>query len=145
MRREGPSPELDLVPVMNLVTILIPFLLMASGMVAIAVVDTSLPAQSDKATASDIESHPQILIGNHQLAVIDPSGGRTDLSCSGRCQTPADIDLDGLTTALEGIRPTSGTTVTLAPADGVPYELIIAVMDASREADFPEVVMAAGG
>ena len=37
-------PELNLIPVMNLVTILIPFLLLSVEFVHLAVIDSSLPA-----------------------------------------------------------------------------------------------------
>jgi biopolymer transport protein ExbD len=37
------AEELDLVPIMNLVTILIPFLLMAAQFVSYAVIDSTLP------------------------------------------------------------------------------------------------------
>jgi hypothetical protein len=43
-KRAKLEDELDLVPIMNLVTILIPFLLMASSYVSLAVIDSTLPA-----------------------------------------------------------------------------------------------------
>jgi biopolymer transport protein ExbD len=43
-KRGEQAEELDLVPIMNLVTILIPFLLMASSFVSLAVIDSTLPA-----------------------------------------------------------------------------------------------------
>ena len=41
-RRTEPSQELNLVPIMNLVTILIPVLLMAAQFVSLAVIDSTL-------------------------------------------------------------------------------------------------------
>ena len=50
-KREMPEPEpLNLVPIMNLVTILIPVLLMAIKSLELAVIDTSLPAISPSVT-----------------------------------------------------------------------------------------------
>jgi hypothetical protein len=43
-KRGGEADELNLVPVMNLVTILIPFILMAAQFINLAVIDSTLPA-----------------------------------------------------------------------------------------------------
>lgn len=43
-RRAMAEQELDLIPIMNLVTILIPFLIMAAQFVNLAVIDSTLPA-----------------------------------------------------------------------------------------------------
>ena len=43
-RRIQKAEELNLVPIMNLVTILIPFLIMAAQFVQLAVIDSTLPA-----------------------------------------------------------------------------------------------------
>jgi biopolymer transport protein ExbD len=42
-RKKEPVPDLDLVPIMNLVTILIPFLIMAAEFIQLAVIDSSAP------------------------------------------------------------------------------------------------------
>ena len=46
-RKKEKVPELDLVPIMNLVTILIPFLIMAAEFIQLAVIDSSAPPISD--------------------------------------------------------------------------------------------------
>ena len=43
-RRTQKAEDLNLVPIMNLVTILIPFLIMAAEFVQLAVIDSTLPA-----------------------------------------------------------------------------------------------------
>ena len=43
-KRNEEAEELNLVPIMNLVTILIPFLLMAAQFISLAVIDSTLPA-----------------------------------------------------------------------------------------------------
>ena len=43
-RRKEEEQELNLTPIMNLVTILIPFLIMAAQFVNLAVIDSTLPA-----------------------------------------------------------------------------------------------------
>jgi biopolymer transport protein ExbD len=52
-KRGEQAEELDLVPIMNLVTILIPFLLMASSFVSLAVIDSTLPAIGAPQESSD--------------------------------------------------------------------------------------------
>ena len=51
-RRVMDAPELNLVPIMNLVTILIPFLIMAAQFVQLAVIDSTLPAIGAPQTAA---------------------------------------------------------------------------------------------
>ena len=59
-KREMPEPEpLNLVPIMNLVTILIPVLLMAIKSLGLAVIDTSLPAISTSVVHSARSSSRQ--------------------------------------------------------------------------------------
>jgi len=43
-RSVGKDMDLDLIPIMNLVSILIPFLLLASGAVKLAIIDSTMPA-----------------------------------------------------------------------------------------------------
>ena len=53
--RGGDAEDLDLVPIMNLVTILIPFLLMASSFVTLAAIDSTLPAIGDPSPPSETD------------------------------------------------------------------------------------------
>ena len=43
-RRTSKAGDLDLVPIMNLVTILIPFLLISTQLVQVSAIDSSVPA-----------------------------------------------------------------------------------------------------
>ena len=54
-KRAADAEDLDLVPIMNLVTILIPFLLMASSFVTLAAIDSTLPALGDPQPADDTD------------------------------------------------------------------------------------------
>lgn len=140
-RRVASSPDLDLVPVMNLVTILIPFLLVASGM-ALTVVETSMPMKGADGTA-DPNTWPSIVVGGSSVAVVAADGSRTELPCAGPCSTRDSLDLAGLADGLHRLRDTDPAldSAKLVPDDSVSYEVIIALMDASREAGMPNVVM----
>ena len=60
-KRGAVAEELDLVPIMNLVTILIPFLLMAAQFVSYAVIDSTLPAIGPPQTIEDQEDEEEPL------------------------------------------------------------------------------------
>ena len=51
--------ELNLVPVMNLVSILIPFLVMASSQMQIAVIDSTMPAIGDPQPQEETEEEDE--------------------------------------------------------------------------------------
>lgn len=51
-RKKEKVPDLDLVPIMNLVTILIPFLIMAAEFIQLAVIDSSIPPINQNAAPS---------------------------------------------------------------------------------------------
>lgn len=141
-RRVAPSAELDLVPVMNLVTILIPFLLVASGM-AITVVETSMPMKGEG--GSDPDAMPSIVVGSDAVSVVAADGTRAEFPCRGSCAGRDALDLTGLAEGLHRLRDADPTLdgARLVPDDSVSYEVIIALLDASREAGMPNVVMAA--
>lgn len=156
--RGGDERDLDLVPIMNLVTILIPFLLMSTQFVALAIVDSSLPAidHDGEADPTTEELGLRVLIGPSGFSVEadaelpDTVGA---LPCSaGGCGELDTWDLDGLNTALADVKAAfpDEDTLVLVPWSDVSYEVIIATMDAARTergADdplFPYVVVAGG-
>ena len=54
-KRLAKAEELNLVPIMNLVTILIPFLLLSVQFVSLAVIDSTLPAIGPPAPPSEVD------------------------------------------------------------------------------------------
>ena len=57
--------DLNLIPIMNLVSILIPFLLLASGQVKLAIIDSTMPAigaPSDPSEPPDEEEEPPLTL-----------------------------------------------------------------------------------
>ena len=61
-RKKFKDPDLDLVPIMNLVTILIPFLIMAAEFIQLAVIDSSAPPIGKPPPETDQQEEPFQLI-----------------------------------------------------------------------------------
>jgi biopolymer transport protein ExbD len=160
-RRPGRSAKLELLPVMNLVTILIPMLLAAAELAELAVVDSTVPAISDQPGPPSDAPPPLVLTVSSTGVAVDGVEGaaeaRTDLRCAGDvCARVTDYPLAALTDALATAKDTrpDDDRVTILAGDDVPYGVLVAVMDAAREAPagpgqparelFPRVVMGGG-
>jgi len=157
MRRTQPSAGLDLVPIMNLVTILIPFLLFSAQFVTLATIDTAIPSF---APTPDPEPDPAEPLGLRIHIEADgylvTAAARTDpeelsIPCTRPgCADAASYDRRELSAALARIKRNwpNEDTVALVPHSGASYELLIATMDAARQDGrtelFPSVVVAGG-
>lgn len=150
------AEDLNLVPVMNLVTILIPFLLMAAEFVSLAVIDSTLPAIGPPVP---VEEEPDKKPLNLSLAltgegimvlgadaVLNPSGApapaegekrppTVPCKSGGRCQNLEDYDWPELTRILGLIKDEypDDENVILVPDSSLKYEVIVKAMDHSRE------------
>ena len=171
-KRVGKGDGLNLLPVMNLVTILIPFLLMAMSMVSLAVIDSTLPAIGAPPTEPpDPDDRPlnlSVIITDQGYTVAgssnklappegEKSGGPTLPCTTDGCPTPDTYDRVKLTELLGEIKDDypDEENVILVPESTVPYEVLVLTMDATR-ADpdnlennkprelFPYVVIAGG-
>ena len=169
-KRGGQAEELDLVPIMNLVTILIPFLLMASSFVSLAAIDSTLPAIGQPPEATQDDDEPPL---NLSVAITDQGytvmGGDDALKGEGEekgaiipckkanCPSPDAYDTKELTQLLVEIKDRWGEeeNVILVPESQVPYEVLVITMDATRNDPettsdgrprelFPFVVIAGG-
>jgi len=147
--------ELNLIPMMNLICMLIPFLLLTAAFVKVAVVDVSSPRFVDgPAPGQAREYEPphftltitdqgyQIFVNGEKLTSREV--GPTLPRLNG-----GQYNHDGLRFLAQEIknRDRTKTSVILSAEPDVPYEELIEVMDAVREdADgeplFPEVVVA---
>ncbi len=150
------AEELNLVPIMNLVTILIPFILMASSFVTLAVIDSTLPAIGQPQTVEqDPDDKPplmlSLMITNKGItvagadAVLFPEGAPElaegedrppTIPCPGSaCDTMESYDFEELTRILGMIKDEypDDENVILVPESRIPYETIVMVMDHSRE------------
>ncbi len=152
--------DLDLVPIMNLVTILIPFLLLAAQFVTFAVIDTSLPSgaapEVDDATALQltVSITPEGFVVTGRDAVLGPTGVALPCVPAG-CTTPESYDTDRLATLARELaaRHPDEEQVIVVPASEIPYEVLVRAMDAAREDRsagaprplFPTVVIAGTG
>lgn len=157
-RPATPDRELNLVPIMNLVSILIPFLLVAAQFVNLAVIDSSLPAINDQIDEVPPEDERQIsiaitatqlsVLGADDLLGVDDTGG-LDIPMDGEA-----YDTDELTRVLGLVKDEEPDLedIILVPDGTVEYEELIDVMDAARAENmdqggrllFPNVVIAGG-
>ncbi|HHO53557.1 MAG TPA: hypothetical protein ENK18_22470 [Deltaproteobacteria bacterium] len=171
-KRGEQAEELDLVPIMNLVTILIPFLLMASSFVSLAAIDSTLPAIGQPPETTTEDDEPPL---NLSVAITDEGytvmGNDDALSGEGEdkgakipcrkpgCPTPDSYDTKDLTRLLGEIKDrwsdSDEQNVILVPESQVPYEVLVLTMDATRNDPdttedgrprelFPYVVIAGG-
>lgn len=154
-KRLGEAEELNLVPIMNLVTILIPFLLMAAQFISLAVIDSTLPAigPPQPADAQPDEDPPlslSVLITDEGFTVkgngIDEIIGATEeegeeagptIPCSVQgCPTPDAYNVTELTRMLVEIKALPGNdeeeNVILVPEPKIAYEVLVLTMDATR-------------
>lgn len=161
--REMPKEEpLDLVPIMNLVTILIPVLLMAIKSVEVAVIDTTLPAIGAPSEATeDMPDKPplqlkvaitnsgiRILGANEYLypegrAVVEGAQAPPDVPCksNARCKGVEDYDWADLSKKLVNIKKGAqaddrdSDAVVLMPESNIQYEVLVRTMDITRKTD----------
>lgn len=155
-RRPFEEQELNLTPIMNLVTILIPFLIMAAQFVHLAVIDSTLPAIGPPSTEQpDPNEKPplqlSLAVTGRGITVLgaDPilyPDGRPEIAegedrpptipCkSGTCASVDDYDWEELTAKLNLIKDEypDDQNVILVPDNNVKYELIVRTMDTARE------------
>lgn len=142
------AKDLDLVPIMNLVTILIPFLLMAAQFVHLAVIDSTLPAIGPPVETTEKPDEPPLnltVIVTDQgytvagaTAVLPPptgEGGPTIPCVEAGCPTPDSYDVKELTRLLGLVKDEfpDEENVIMVPESRIAYEVIVRTMDATRE------------
>jgi biopolymer transport protein ExbD len=160
-KRGAEAEELNLVPIMNLVTILIPFLLMAAQFVSYSVIDSTLPAIGPP---PEVEEEPEEKPLNLSVMITDEgftvSGNHPELENEGsgeegeekgatiECLTPGcsfdssggegpeqayDIgELRALLGRIKDDKPEEKNVI-LVPDSSLPYEVLVLAMDATRE------------
>ena len=153
--------ELNLVPIMNLVTILIPVLLLSVQFMNLALIDSTLPAIGPPPDTPPEEDEDPPLVLSVLItakgftiagadAVLKPEGeaaaapapaegeeAEPTVPCTddGQCGTPEDYDYAELTRLLALIKTEypDDENVILVPESEVVYEVIVRTMDASRD------------
>jgi biopolymer transport protein ExbD len=157
-RREAETEGLNLIPIMNLVTILIPFLLMAAEFVQLAVIDSTLPAIGPPQPVEDPPDKPPL---NLSIAltdkgitvlgadlVLNPDGldapalaegeeRPPTLPCKsgGICTDVEDYDWKELAEILKDIKDEypDDENMIVVPDSYTRYEIIVRAMDIGRE------------
>lgn len=138
--------EIDMVPVMNMFLVLIPFLLMSSSFLHLKAINTSVPVKSTQASEqldpkkSDIKLTIIVDLAGDKMAVSATSEELTEAQLqvfdkSLAKKAKADYPFAEFTQTLAAIKaqyPKSDTVI-IMPDDAVKYNDIIKTMDAARQ------------
>ncbi|RJP82943.1 MAG: hypothetical protein C4522_02365 [Desulfobacteraceae bacterium] len=157
-RADAEETDLDMVPIMNMFLVLIPFLLMSAGFFQLKAINTSVPVLSENEQSAETEIKKNIKltvvveIAAQQIEVTVLSEGLDEEGIKG---LEKKIDRSGndeqamrtLADCLEKIKagfPASDTVI-IIPEENVVYDTIIQTMDIARYDHenplFPKVVL----
>jgi biopolymer transport protein ExbD len=156
----------DLLPVMNLVCLLIPFLLLTATFVQYATINVNAPRAVPAGGVVDPEDRPLNLtvlvtdrgftiskrgeIVTQGAALLDASAAAGPTIPSTRAGVGIGYDYEKLTSMLRDIKEDheNETRIMVGAERNIDYETIVQVMDATREDDrgelFPSVTMLGG-
>lgn len=140
--------EMNLIPIMNLMMCLIPFLLLGAAFYHIGVIPTSLPTHTP--SGSDEPDKPEVIVTLNmkiEPGAIKINGSATGLSDDDiegiAAEFPRGPDgkfpLDRLQAKILSIKlayPKSDTVIVL-PDDSVPYQELVEILDVTRERIVP--------
>jgi biopolymer transport protein ExbD len=157
-RRECEDVDVDMVPIMNMFLVLIPFLLMSASFLHIKAINTSVPVISNTADIDEQKKHEKKLtiiveLGEKSLelyAISDTVDTVELKKIENRIEKKSqDQALKQLALLLGKIKqdyPASDTVI-IIPGENVVYETIIETMDVARYNKdlplFPKVVLSA--
>ena len=155
-RKSNEEIEIDLVPIMNMFLVLIPFLLMSACFFHLKVINTSVPVLSEAATDALKEKDAKVTViveidkNSVHLSAVSDSIAQKKLD---RWSTEIvkkrneEYPLDDVSKHLERIkeRYPASTTLIIIPEESVIYDTIIQTMDVARYSKgvplFPNVVL----
>ena len=134
------ADDVNITPVMNLFLVLVPFLLLSTEFVRLAVLELSLPSQSQSSSKQDKPQQDPVLI----LLAIDDNGYELKAPRMSVPKIPklnGEFNVEKLSQALSQIKARYQATeeITIQPAEAVIYEVIVDVMDACRDSGFPNI------
>lgn len=134
--------DLNIIPVMNLFMVLIPFLLMGAAFLHIGVIPTSTPRHNP--AESDVPKTPTTVSANLRI-----TADALSLTFSSTSMTPEELeaisaewpkedgkyDVEALKAHLIDIKEKypKSTTITILPHDELGYQELVGVLDATRE------------
>ncbi len=148
-RAEPEEVNVNLIPIMNLFTALIPFLLLSAAFFHMAVIQVAVPFVSDT-DAEVVERQPQdaltlnvrITANHYQLSAssetVDPVELQKMTAVVTRMRGSEEVEamtlrqLSEVAHTIKG-RYTASTRALVMPDDDIPYEDVVAVLDAIRE------------
>ncbi|MFQ5633402.1 MAG: ExbD/TolR family protein, partial [bacterium] len=138
--RQRNSDDVNITPVMNLFLVLVPFLLLTTEFVRIAVLELSLPSLNESSSPQQLSSKSHILI----LLAIDESGFEIKAPNMPFEKIPMrerKFQFDRLAQELKKIKARYGDTeeITIQPEETILYDTIVDVMDTCRDNGFPNI------
>jgi biopolymer transport protein ExbD len=156
-RHEEEEPDINLIPIMNMFMVLIPFLLMSASFFHIKAINTSIPVHAEPAAQAENESQaPKVTVvleikpDRVRISTLadTPNGlqvssGETVFARPAAGELPVGA-VAGMLAELKAKFPASDTMI-LIPDDEVSYREIIRAMDIARISEskelFPNVVL----
>ena len=155
-RNSEEDTELNMIPIMNIFLVIIPFLLTSVSFFHIKAINTSVPVMANSTESSAkqekikltviVEMRPAELrmsVTSNELAPEDFEEFKRVIKAEASGSYPL-MELNSFLLSLKNNYPASDTLI-LVPDDTVVYETIIQAMDAARTANdnplFPNVVL----
>jgi biopolymer transport protein ExbD len=139
--KRGQDVDVNIIPVMNIFLLLIPFLLLTAAFVRLAVIELSLPSLN-KDQSKQIQERTQKLV----LVILAIKETGFQLKAQGFKFDPLykvnnQYDYRQLVEQLKQIKQTHpyAEDIFISPENKVKYNIIIKVMDSCRETGFPNI------
>lgn len=131
--RHSIEGDLDLLPIMNLFMVLIPFLLLSAVFVKISVIDIYLPQAKVAPPSKDAKKPLEMLTINVTAKGFSFSGLGKSLPNINK--KAGEYNFSALTKSLVGLKEKypEGGEVILLFVSNTPYETVVKTMDSSRE------------
>lgn len=157
-RKKEMDDEINMVPIMNMFMVLIPFLLMSASFFHIKAINTSVPVLADG--GADTAAEKQIIVtvvaklklDALQVSALSKDLGEGDLAAlEGEFSITTDSEQAYVAFSqhlkkIKDLYPKSDTLI-LIPEDDILYDTIIQTMDVARKTEvdalFPNVVLSA--
>ena len=134
-RLKKATAELEITAFINLIVVLVPFLLSVSVFTHLAVLDLSLPAQSNDQVQKLDPNKPlklEVIIRARHVEVNDKHGGPLPGSPFANVATGADVaNVSALLQALK-LRYPQHDEASILVENEIPYDRVVQVMDAVR-------------
>jgi len=130
-RRDRHDPELNIIPMIDIFTVLVTFLLMTAVFSRIVVLNLGLPVASTTQQLEQLQDLKlEVIVRNGSIEVSDQIGGRlADIPMIGSAH-----DLKGLSEYLQRVKARfpDKTQATILLQSDTPYDTLVQVMDTLR-------------